>query len=103
MRVRVGLSSPGDAGSQPGGGTWGCSSLCDTGVAASIAYGGCRGHGVAAPRGVERAPVIARSARVGLSCASESMAVTIVTPADGPSLGVAPSGTCTWMAWLGLG
>ena len=25
-------------------------------------------------------------------------AVTIATPADGPSFGVAPSGTCTWMS-----
>ena len=28
--------------------------------------------------------------------ASEASAVTIVTPADGPSLGMAPAGTCTW-------
>ena len=43
----------------------------------------------------ESSPVIAKSARGDLACASESMAVTIVIPADGPSLGVAPSGTCT--------
>eukprot|EP00966_Prymnesium_polylepis_P203156 4706356-Prymnesium_polylepis.1 len=42
----------------------------------------------------ESSPVIARSARGGVAVASESSAVTIVTPADGPSLGVAPSGTC---------
>jgi hypothetical protein len=30
-------------------------------------------------------------------CASvETSAVVIVIPADGPSLGMAPSGTCTW-------
>ena len=27
-------------------------------------------------------------------------AVAIATPADGPSFGVAPSGTCTWMSLL---
>jgi hypothetical protein len=30
----------------------------------------------------------------GLSVANDINAVTIVIPADGPSLGVAPSGTC---------
>ena len=30
----------------------------------------------------------------------EMMAVTMATPADGPSLGVAPSGTCTWMSFF---
>ena len=53
------------------------------------------GLGLGLGLGLGRAPVIARSARVGLSRARESMAVTMVTPADGPSLGVAPSGTCT--------
>ena len=28
------------------------------------------------------------------------MAVASVMPAEGPSLGVAPSGTCTWMSTL---
>ena len=31
---------------------------------------------------------------------TETMAVTMATPADGPSFGVAPSGTCTWMSFL---
>ena len=29
---------------------------------------------------------------------AETMAVAIVIPADGPSLGIAPSGTWTWMS-----
>jgi hypothetical protein len=28
----------------------------------------------------------------------ETIAVTMATPAEGPSFGVAPSGTCTWMS-----
>ncbi len=28
---------------------------------------------------------------------SETRAVTIVTPADGPSFGTAPAGKCTWI------
>ncbi len=31
---------------------------------------------------------------------TETIAVTIATPADGPSFGVAPSGTCTWMSFF---
>jgi len=34
---------------------------------------------------------------MGVSRASERRAETMVTPALGPSLGVAPSGTCKWM------
>ncbi|MOA10090.1 hypothetical protein D3C78_1299630 [compost metagenome] len=30
----------------------------------------------------------------------ETMAVAMATPADGPSFGVAPSGTWTWMSLL---
>ena len=40
-------------------------------------------------------PVMARSPRTGRRVASEASAVTMVTPADGPSLGMAPAGTCT--------
>ena len=39
-------------------------------------------------------PVMARLGRTGLSMASERSAVTMVQPAEGPSFGVAPSGTC---------
>jgi len=42
-------------------------------------------------------PVIARSRATGLPSARLSNAVMMVQPADGPSLGVAPCGTCTWM------
>lgn len=45
-----------------------------------------------------QSPVIAKSGRTGVSSASDSSAVTIAQPADGPSLGVAPAGTCTWIA-----
>ena len=41
-------------------------------------------------------PVIASWGRTGRPVARESKAVTIVTPALGPSFGVAPSGTCRW-------
>ena len=40
-------------------------------------------------------PVIARSPRTGRPVSSDAIAVTIVTPADGPSFGIAPDGTCT--------
>ena len=46
----------------------------------------------------ESSPVMARSGRAGVPIARESSEVTIVMPADGPSLGVAPSGTCMWRA-----
>ena len=36
----------------------------------------------------------------GTPVSTETMEVTMATPADGPSLGVAPSGTCTWMSRL---
>ena len=41
-------------------------------------------------------PVIAMSPRAGRFDSSEQSATTIVTPADGPSLGIAPDGTCRW-------
>ena len=40
-------------------------------------------------------PVIATSSRTARPVAAERIAVAIVTPADGPSLGIAPAGTCT--------
>ena len=42
-------------------------------------------------------PVMATSLRTGRRVASEASAVTMVTPAEGPSLGMAPAGTWTWM------
>ena len=44
----------------------------------------------------ETSPVIATLSLIGLLVAKETSAETIVTPALGPSLGVAPSGTCRW-------
>lgn len=41
----------------------------------------------------EISPVIATSCRMGTFFAKDKSAVTIVQPALGPSLGVAPSGT----------
>ena len=41
-------------------------------------------------------PVIAMSPRTGRPASSEASAVTIVTPAEGPSLGMAPDGTWRW-------
>ncbi len=43
-------------------------------------------------------PVIATSLDTGWPLTSEASAVAIATPADGPSLGTAPAGTCTWMS-----
>ena len=40
-------------------------------------------------------PVIATSARTGIPVNAETSAVVMATPAEGPSFGVAPSGTCT--------
>ena len=45
-------------------------------------------------------PVMARSRRTGMPVITETIAVTMATPADGPSFGVAPSGTCTWISRL---
>ena len=45
---------------------------------------------LAGHRDVVRAP--------GCAVASETSAVAIVTPADGPSFGIAPAGTCTWIS-----
>ena len=45
-------------------------------------------------------PVMATSRRTGMPVITETIAVTMATPADGPSFGVAPSGTCTWMSFL---
>ena len=41
-------------------------------------------------------PVIATSLRTGMPASAETIAVAMVTPADGPSLGVAPAGTWMW-------
>ena len=41
-------------------------------------------------------PVIATSFLTGMRASAEIMVVAMVMPADGPSLGMAPSGTCTW-------
>src|SRR5579884_3053073 len=40
-------------------------------------------------------PVIATSFRTGRPVSAEASAVAIVMPADGPSFGTAPAGTCT--------
>jgi hypothetical protein len=51
----------------------------------------------ALPRSVT-SPVIAMSLRTGIWVSTETIAVTIARPAEGPSFGVAPSGTWTWMS-----
>jgi hypothetical protein len=53
---------------------------------------------VTSPRKVI-SPVMATSARTGMPVRAETKAVVIAAPALGPSLGVAPSGTCTWMSF----
>ena len=42
-------------------------------------------------------PVMPTSERTGPAGAIDTSAVTIVTPAEGPSLGTAPAGTWTWI------
>jgi hypothetical protein len=44
-------------------------------------------------------PVMARSLRTIRPDTADASATTMVTPADGPSLGIAPDGTCTWTSW----
>ena len=43
-------------------------------------------------------PVMATSLRTGLPVSKEVRAVNMVTPAEGPSLGMAPAGTWIWMS-----
>eukprot|EP00982_Pelagococcus_subviridis_P010173 30973-Pelagococcus_subviridis.AAC.16 len=43
-------------------------------------------------------PVIARFGLTGFPVANDTIAVIIVHPADGPSFGVDPAGTCTCSA-----
>ena len=43
-------------------------------------------------------PVMATSRRTGIRSSAETSPVHMVMPADGPSLGMAPSGRCTWMS-----
>ena len=45
-------------------------------------------------------PVMATSRRTGMPVRADTMAVAMATPADGPSLGTAPSGKWTWMSLL---
>ena len=49
------------------------------------------------PRSVT-SPVMATSLRTGRPVRADSMAVAMAMPADGPSLGTAPSGKWTWMS-----
>src|SRR5688572_32094835 len=45
-----------------------------------------------------RSSDLASPGRTTRPVSSETRAVAIVTPAEGPSLGMAPAGTCTWMS-----
>ena len=51
--------------------------------------------GITRPRSVT-SPVMPTSERTLRPLSSEARAVVIVTPALGPSFGIAPAGTCTW-------
>ena len=44
-------------------------------------------------------PVMPTCSRTGRPDSRLASAVTIVMPADGPSFGTAPAGTCTWNCW----
>src|SRR5207244_2371347 len=54
--------------------------------------------GKTSPRSVI-SPVIATSVRTLRPVRADTIAVAMVTPADGPSLGMAPAGTWMCMAW----
>jgi hypothetical protein len=41
---------------------------------------------------------MAMSRRIGMPVMTEASTVAMAMPADGPSFGVAPSGTWTWMS-----
>ena len=41
-------------------------------------------------------PVMASTALIGVLVSADTSAVTIVTPADGPSFGIDPAGTWIW-------
>jgi len=43
-------------------------------------------------------PVMATSRRMGMPARAETMAVARLTPAEGPSLGMAPAGRWRWMS-----
>ena len=43
-------------------------------------------------------PVMATSRRTGAPVRADTMAVVMAMPAEGPSLGTAPSGKWTWMS-----
>ena len=45
-------------------------------------------------------PVIATSLRTGMPVSALTIAVAMVTPADGPSLGMAPAGTWMWSVFF---
>ena len=45
-------------------------------------------------------PVIASSGRKGVLVNAETRATAIVIPAEGPSLGTAPSGICMWKSFF---
>ena len=53
--------------------------------------------GIAFPR-KDTSPVIAISRRTGIWVSTDTIDVTIARPAEGPSFGVAPSGTWTWIS-----
>ena len=48
----------------------------------------------------ESSPVMARDLRIFFPVARESRAEARVMPAEGPSFGVAPAGTCRWMMFF---
>ena len=48
----------------------------------------------------EISPVMAKFSLTGVPVASDRAAVTMVHPALGPSLGVAPYGTCKCTLWV---
>src|SRR5271156_5474482 len=45
-------------------------------------------------------PVMGTSRRTGFLVSALTSEVQMVMPAEGPSLGIAPSGTCTWISML---
>src|SRR3989441_503023 len=73
----------------------GTSTVCTPARAAAMSFSLSPPIGSTRPRSVS-SPVIATSWRAGRRHSSDASAAAIAIPADGPSFGTAPAGTCRW-------
>ena len=77
--------------------SWGIMTVLTPWRSAAIVFSFKPPMGSTRPR-MEISPVIAMSRRTGAPVSAETIAVQTVIPAEGPSLGIAPSGKWTWMS-----